>query len=78
MKGLYYGFHAIDWFAIAIAIYLELLRSLLEHVEEVVSRVTVLKVLGEGLCSKVYACLFGIVTQSGIEKGMEVGRGCGC
>ena len=57
---------------------LELLGSLLKYVEEVISRVTVLKVLGEGLCSKIYACLFGVVTQSGIEKGLKVGRGCGC
>ena len=57
---------------------LELLGSLLKHVEEVVSGVTVLKVLGEGLCSKIYACLFGIVRQRGIEKGLKVGRGCGC
>jgi hypothetical protein len=69
MKGLYYRFEAIEQFAIRITICLEPLRSLLKHVEEVVGRMTVLKVLSEGLCSKVYACLFGIETQSG--KGIE-------
>ena len=70
MEGLYYGFEAIDQFVIPIAICLEFLRSLPKRIEEVVGRVTVLKVLSEGLCSNVYTCLFGIVRQSGIEKGL--------
>ena len=78
MKGLYYGFEAIDEFAIPIAKCLELLRSLLKHLEEVIGRLTVLKVLCEGLCSKVDSCLFGIFTQGGIEKGLKFGRGCRC
>ena len=78
MEGLYYGFEAIDEFAFPIAEYLELLRSLLKHLEEVLGRVAVLKVLGERLCSKIYSCLFGIFTQSGIEQGLKVGRGCRC
>ena len=62
MKGLYYRFEAFEQFAIHITICLEPLRSVLKHVEEVVGGVTVLKVLSEGLRSKVYACLFGIAT----------------
>ena len=48
MEDLYYGLKAIDQFTIPIAICLELLGLVLKHVEEVVSRLTVLKISGVG------------------------------
>ncbi len=61
MKNLYYWFKAVDQFAITIPICLELLCSVLKQVEEGIRRVAVLKVLGDGIRSKVYSCLFGII-----------------
>jgi hypothetical protein len=74
MKDLYYGFKAIDQFAIPIAICLELLGLVLKHVEEVVSRVTVLKISGVGIRDKIDSGLFGIVVQGGVENRLEVRR----
>jgi len=62
MKDMHYRLKAIDQFAIPIAIFLELDCFVLKHVEEVVGRAAVLKVLGAGMCSEIYSCLFGIVT----------------
>jgi len=62
MKDLNYWLKAIDQLAIPIAIFLELDCFVLKHVEEVVGRAAVLKVLGGGMCSEIYFCLFGIVT----------------
>jgi len=62
MKDLNYRLKAIDQFAIPIAICLELVCFILKHVEEVVGRAAVLKVLGAGMYSEIYSCLFGIVT----------------
>ncbi len=62
MKDLYYWFKAIDQFTITIAICLELVCFILKHVEEVIGREAELKVLGEGICSEIDSCLFGIVT----------------
>ena len=74
MKDMYYGFKAIDQFAIPITICLELLGPVLKHVEEVVSRAAVLKILGVGIRGKIYSSLFGIVVQGGIENRLEVRR----
>jgi hypothetical protein len=62
MKDLNYWLKEIDQFAIPIAIFLELDCFVLKHVEEVVGRAAVLKVLGGGMCSEIYSCFFGIVT----------------
>jgi len=62
MKDLNYWLKGIDQLAIPIAIFLELDCFVLKHVEEVVGRATVLKVLSAGMCSEIYSCLFGIVT----------------
>jgi len=74
MKDLYHGLKAIDQFVIPIAICLELLGPVLKHVEEVVSRVAGLNILGVGIRGKVYSSLFGIVVQGSVENQLEVGR----
>ena len=74
MEDLYYGLKAIDQFTIPIAICLELLGLVLKHVEEVVSRLTVLKISGVGIRGKIYSGLFGIVVQCGVESRLEVRR----
>jgi len=77
MKNLYYGLKIVDQFAIAVTIGLELLCFVLKEVEDVVGSVAILEGLGGRVCGEVYACLFGVVGQRGIENGLKVGRG-GC
>jgi hypothetical protein len=78
MKHLYYGLKIVDQFAISIAVCLELLCFVLKEFEDVVGRVTILDGLGERTCGEVYACLFGVVGQRGLENGLKVGRGGRC
>ena len=74
MKNSYDRFKAVDQFAIAVTICLELVCFVLEEVDNRVGRVAVLKYLGRGMSGEVYSCLFKIIGQSGIENGLEVGR----
>ncbi len=61
MKHLYYRLKKVDQFAISIAICLELVCFVLKEVEDAIGGVASLEGLDEGICGKVYACLFGIV-----------------
>jgi hypothetical protein len=62
MKDLNYWLKEINQVAIPIAIFLKLDCFVLKHIEEVVGRAAILKVLGAGMYGEIYSCLFGIVT----------------
>ena len=78
MKYLYNRLETVYQFAIPIAICLELICFALKDVEGRISRVAVLEGLGGGMSGEVYACLFGIIGQGGVEYGLKVGRGGRC
>jgi hypothetical protein len=74
MKDLYYWFKIVDQLAIFISIGVELLGFVLKEVENGICRMAVLDGLGEGICSEVYPCLFGIVRQGSFKNGLKAGR----
>ena len=78
MKDMYYWFKTVDKLAISIAICLELVCFVSEEIEDGIGGVAILEGLGGGMCSEVYACLFGIVGQGSIENGLKVGGGARC
>jgi hypothetical protein len=61
VKHLYYWLKTVDQFAISITICLKLVCFVLKEVENAVSGVTNSEGLDEGICGKVYTCLFSIV-----------------
>ena len=78
MKDLHYWFKTVDQLAIPIAICLELLCFVSEEIKDDIGGVAILEGLGGGMCSEVYACLFGIVGQGSIENGLKLGREIRC
>ena len=74
MKNLYYWFKTVDQVAIPITIRLELLCFVFEEIKDRTGGVAILEDLRRGMCSKVYAYLFGIVGQRSIENGLKVRR----
>ena len=74
MKDLYYRFKTVDQVAIPITIRLELLCFVFEEIKDRTGGVAILEDLRRGMCSKVYAYLFGIVRQRSIENGLKVRR----
>ena len=78
MKDLYYRFKTVDQVAIPITIRLELLCFVFEEIKYRTGGVAILEDLRRGMCSKVYAYLFGIVGQRSIENGLKVRRGVRC
>ena len=78
MKYLYNRLETVHQFAIPIAICLELICFVLKDVEDRFGRVAILEGLGGGMSGEVYAGLFGIIGQGGVEYGLKFGRGGHC
>ena len=78
MEYLHNRLETVYQFAIPIAICVELVCFALKDVEDRFGRVTVLKGLCGWMSGEVYARLFGIIGQGGVEYGMKVGRGGRC
>jgi hypothetical protein len=78
MKDMYYWPKTVYQLSISIAICLELVCFVSKEIEDRIGGVATLEGLGGWMCSKVYACLFGIVGQGSIENGLKVGGGARC